>query len=45
MLSEGKSFVVITGDEAKRLEYGNKMAALGASDVHQHSPVQHVYWK
>lgn len=45
MLAEGKSFVVITGDEAELLVYGEKMVALGASDVHQHSPFQHVYWK
>ena len=39
MLAQGKSFVVIAGDEATRIEYGNKMQKLGALEVHQHPPV------
>ncbi len=39
MLAEGKSFVVISGNEAKRNEYGMKMLELGAEDIHQHPPV------
>jgi len=45
MLSEGKSFVVIAGDESKRSEYGAKMTELGADDVHQHPPIGQVFRK
>lgn len=39
MLADGKSFVVIAGDEAKRKELGIKLGELGAEDVHQHPPI------
>lgn len=42
MLADGKSFVVIAGDESKRTEYGNKMTGLGAEDVHQHPPIRQM---
>ena len=45
MLANGKSFVVIAGDEAKRQEYGNKMVELGAEDVHQHPPINQIVRK
>lgn len=40
MLKEGKSFVVIAGDEATRMDYGHQMVELGAKDLFQHPPVQ-----
>ncbi|MFT5304402.1 MAG: hypothetical protein ACI87E_004627 [Mariniblastus sp.] len=39
MLAEGKSFVVIAGDESIRIDLANKMSELGAEEVHQHPPV------
>jgi len=39
MLREGKSFVVIPGDEASRLEYATKLEKLGALKTYQHPPV------
>ena len=42
MLAEGKSFVVISGDEKMRLELANKLKDQGATDVHQHPPVLHA---
>lgn len=42
MLAQGKSFVVIAGDEAKRAKYENLMVELGAKDTHQHPPINQV---
>lgn len=42
MLQNGKSFVVLGGDERTRIEYANKMKELGALEVHQHPPVLHA---
>ncbi|MFK7769068.1 MAG: hypothetical protein AB8B55_17730 [Mariniblastus sp.] len=42
MLAEGKSFVVVAGDEAKRAEYGKKMTELGAEEVQQHPPTNQL---
>jgi hypothetical protein len=42
MLADGKSFVVIAGDEAKRLDYGNQMKDLGAEEIFQHPPAGQV---
>ena len=42
MLAEGKSFVVIAGDEEARLEYANALKDQGAIEVHQHPPVLHA---
>lgn len=42
MLSEGKSFVVIAGDEPTRIEYAVRLEELGAIEVHQHPPVHHA---
>ncbi len=39
MLASGQSFVVISGDEATRIKYGNQMMELGALAIHQHPPV------
>ncbi len=39
MLAEGQSFVVIAGDEATRIKYGNQLMELGALAIHQHPPV------
>ena len=39
MLADGKSFVVIAGEETKRIEYGKQMSNLGAKEIHQHPPV------
>lgn len=38
-LAQGKSIVVISGDESTRLECENKMKALGAEETFQHPPV------
>ncbi len=39
MLADGKSFVVIAGDESQRIECEKQMWVLGALQVHQHPPV------
>lgn len=39
-LAAGKSFVVITADENKRIELAAKLEQLGAVEVNQHPPVQ-----
>ncbi len=39
LLSEGKSFVVIAGDQAERMKYAAKLQELGAVNIHQHPPV------
>ena len=39
MLAAGQSFVVISGDEATRIKYGNQLMELGALAIHQHPPV------
>jgi hypothetical protein len=45
MLATGKSFVVIPGDEATRIEAGNKLKELGAQEIWQHPPVLHALRK
>lgn len=40
MLSAGKSFVVIAGDETERREYGKRMKAIGAEEIFYHPPIQ-----
>lgn len=40
MLAAGKSFVVLAGDESKRIDWENKLKELGAIETHQHPPVQ-----
>lgn len=42
MLTNGKSFVVIGGDEATRTRVGNELQKLGAASVFQHPPLRHV---
>lgn len=42
MLVEGKSFVVIAGDESERKKLGIRMTELGAEDVYQHPPINQV---
>ncbi len=42
MLAEGKSFVVVAGEEAKRKEFGIKMGELGAEEIHQHPPIDQM---
>jgi hypothetical protein len=44
-LRDGKSFVVLGGDERTRIDYANKMKELGAIEVHQHPPVLHAIRK
>lgn len=39
MLADGKSFIVISGDEAARIRYANQMRSLGAVETYQHPPV------
>ncbi|MEM7782645.1 MAG: hypothetical protein AAF623_04770 [Planctomycetota bacterium] len=42
LLAEGKSFVVIAGDERLRKEYGLKLKELGAEEIYHHPPIQQV---
>ncbi|QEG24668.1 hypothetical protein [Mariniblastus fucicola] len=42
MLAQGKSFVVVAGDEKARSKCGMQMVELGAEDVHQHPPIAHA---
>lgn len=42
MLADGKSFVVIGGDEKTRMEAANNMKNLGAVATFQHPPVLHA---
>lgn len=42
MLSDGKSVVVIAGDEQTRMDYGLQMMQLGAEEVYQHPPIHHA---
>jgi uncharacterized membrane protein len=42
MLAEGKSFVVVAGDENKRFEFGKRLKELGAETIYQHPPLAHV---
>lgn len=42
MLLEGKSFIVIAGDEASRMKYAAQMLELGALKTYQHPPVRHA---
>jgi hypothetical protein len=39
LLAEGKSFVVISADQATRIKYAAELEKLGATEVHQHPPV------
>lgn len=41
-LANGKSLVVLHGDQAARLEYANALKRFGATEVHQHPPVLHA---
>lgn len=43
MLNDGKSVIVIAGDEKTRIDYAAKLKNLGASSVHQHPPVGRVF--
>lgn len=45
MLAEGKSFVVIAGDESSRIGYGYQLKEMGALEVHQHPPVLEMLHK
>lgn len=45
MLAEGKSFVVIGGNESLRWEYEQKLDELGAEAVFQHPPLGHLVRK
>ena len=40
LLSEGKSFIVISANEAERLQYANQLEKIGATEVNQHPPVR-----
>jgi hypothetical protein len=42
LLEDGKSIVLIAGDEETRIKYGQQMAELGAEKVHQHPPVKQL---
>lgn len=39
LLSEGKSFVVISASESERLEYAKQLEKIGAIRINQHPPV------
>ena len=42
MLVDGKSFVVVMGNESTRLAYTEKLKSLGAVEVHNYPPLGHA---
>lgn len=43
MLKEGKSFVVISGNESERIEYEAKLRELGVTQTFQHPPIGQLF--